>query len=206
MTDKSQVIHIVDDDAAIRDSLSILLKTSGLSAATYPDAQAFLKSYDPTGSGCLVLDIHMPVMSGLNLQEELLAVGARLPIIFITGHADVDTAVQALKAGAFDFLQKPFDYTELMALIKQALEKDRKYRTALIKQMHIRDRLQTLTPREKEVLDRIVEAKATKVIAIEMALSQRTIEIYRANIMQKIQCRSTAQLVRLISEYNCTTI
>ncbi len=204
--DKGQIIHIVDDDAAIRDSLSILLKTSGLTAATYPDAQAFLNSYDPTKSGCLVLDIHMPVMSGLNLQDELLAVGATLPIIFITGHADVDTAVKALKAGAFDFLQKPFDNTELLVLIKQALDKDQKYRAALIKQKNIRDRLQTLTPREKEVLDHIVDAKATKVIAIEMSLSQRTIEIYRANIMQKLQCRSLAQLVRIISEFNFTTI
>ena len=204
--DKAQIVHIVDDDAAIRDSLSILLKTSGLNPLTSPNAQAFLKHYDPTKSGCLVLDIHMPVMSGLNLQDELLAVGTTLPIIFITGHADVESAVQALKAGAFDFLQKPFDNTELLALIKQALEKDRKNRAALVKQKHIRDRLQTLTPREKEVLDHIVDAKATKVIAIEMTLSQRTIEIYRANIMQKMQCRSTAQLVRLISEYNCTTI
>ena len=204
--DKAQIVHIVDDDAAIRDSLSILLKTSGLNPVTYSDAQAFLKHYDPTKSGCLVLDIHMPVMSGLNLQDELLAVGTTLPIIFITGHADVESAVQALKAGAFDFLQKPFDNTELLALIKQALEKDRKNRAALVKQKHIRDRLQTLTPREKEVLDHIVDAKATKVIAIEMTLSQRTIEIYRANIMQKMQCRSTAQLVRTISEFNSTTI
>lgn len=197
-----QEVHIVDDDDAVRDSLAVFLEAAGLPTRTYPGAKAFLAAFDPYVSGCLVLDIHMPEMSGLDLQEELLAVGAALPIIFITGHADVPTAVQALKAGAFDFLQKPFDNISLLGLINRALEQDRGNRVALRQQKEVRERLRTLTPRENEVLDYIVNGKATKVIAMELELSKRTVEIYRANVMQKMQARSIAQLVRKVSEAN----
>lgn len=200
--DTTQQIHIIDDDEAVRDSLRLFLEAAGLPAATYPDAANFLGSYDPTFAGCLVLDIMMPSMDGLHLQEELMAVGATLPIIFITGHADVPTAVQALKAGAYDFLQKPFDNIQLLGLINKALEDDRNNRAAQRQQLEIRERLETLTPREREVLDYILNGKATKVIAYELELSQRTVEIYRANVMQKMQSRSVAQLVRMVSEFN----
>ncbi len=216
-----QIVHIVDDDEAVRDSLSVLLnshglmtstypdaksflESSGMTSLTYPDTETFLESFDPTLSGCLVLDIQMPEMSGLHLQEELVAVGSTLPIIFLTGHAEVNAAVQALKSGAFDFLEKPFDHNTFVALVKQALEKDKKNRAALLKQREVYELLKTLTPRERQVLNHVMDAKATKVIAIEMGLSQRTIEIYRANVMQKMQSRSIAQLVRVISEFNST--
>jgi len=203
--DAIQVIHIVDDDEAIRDSLGTFLETAGFTSRGYDTAEAFLDSFDPAMAGCLILDIRMPDMDGLDLQEELLAVGATLPIIFITGHADVPTAVQALKAGAFDFLQKPFDNVQLLGLINKALEADRNNRASEQQQREIRERLQSLTPREKEVLDYIVNGKATKVIAIELELSQRTVEIYRANVMQKMQSRSIAQLVKMISELKASS-
>ena len=198
----NQVIHIVDDDESVRDSLGIFLDTAGLVAQGYANAEAFLDAFEPTMSGCLILDIQMPDMSGLHLQEELVAVGATLPIIFVTGHADVPTAVQALKAGAFDFLQKPFDNVRLLGLINKALTTDSNNRAALKQQTEINQRLQSLTPREKEVLDFIINGKATKVIAIELELSQRTVEIYRANVMQKMQSRSIAELVRMVSDVN----
>lgn len=202
MPQTEQNVFIVDDDPAIRDSLEVFLDAAGLPTRAWSDAESFLDDYNQNMSGCLLLDIRMPAMSGLSLQEDLVAVGATLPVIFITGHADVPTAVQALKAGAFDFIEKPFDNAQLLELVRKAFARDREEREALNQQREIKERLQSLTPREAEVLDYIVNGKATKVIAIELSLSQRTVEIYRANVMQKMQARSVAQLVKLISEFN----
>jgi FixJ family two-component response regulator len=199
-----QTVHIIDDDEAVRDSLGLFLLAAGLRVSIYPDAERFLNDYYPDMSGCLVLDVQMPSLSGLVLQEELLAIGSTLPIIFITGHADVPMAVQALKAGACEFLQKPFEKAVLLGHVRRALEEDVRNRQALGQQHQIRERLKTLTPRESEVLDYIVNGKATKVIAIELSLSQRTVEIYRANVMQKMQSRSVAQLVRMLSEFHAS--
>lgn len=196
----TQRVLIVDDDEAVLDSLRLFLEAAGLAVDTWTDPTAFLADWQPERRGCLLLDCRMPSMSGLDLQEGLLAVGSSLPIIFITGHADVPTAVQALKAGAFDFLQKPFDQADLLDLIRQAFALDQ--RNAQLREQHreLRERLASLTPREREVLDGVVEGKATKVIALDLKLSQRTVDIYRANVMQKMQTRSLAQLVRSVAE------
>lgn len=197
-----QVVHIVDDDEAVSDSLQLFLQAAGLNTVTYSSAQDFLDAYRHEHAGCLLLDIHMPDMSGLHLQQELLAVGSTLPIIFVTGHASVSTAVQALKAGAFDFIEKPFDNLQLLGMVNRALEQDRQNRALLVQQTAVQERLQALTPRETEVLDYLLNGKATKVIALELELSHRTVEIYRANVMQKMQSRSIAHLVKMVSGFH----
>jgi FixJ family two-component response regulator len=195
------MIYIIDDDEAVLDSLGIFLQAAGLKTRSWSNPRNFLDDYRHDWCGCLVLDIRMPAISGLGLQEELLAIGSTLPIIFITGHGDVPTAVQAMKAGAFEFIQKPFAHQTLLDHIRRALELDIQKREAMAEQHEIKERLKTLTPRETEVLDYVINGKATKVIAIEMSLSQRTVEIYRANVMQKMQSKSVAQLVRMLSEF-----
>lgn len=195
-----QTAYIIDDDEAVLDSLAVFLRASGIKARTWSAPQAFLDAYRHDWCGCLILDIRMPAISGLGLQEELVAIGSTLPIIFITGHGDVPTAVQAMKAGAFEFVEKPFDHATLLDHIRRAFELDVQKREALGQQRQIRERLETLTPREAEVLDYVINGKATKVIAIELSLSQRTVEIYRANVMHKMQSKSVAQLVRMLSE------
>jgi two-component system, LuxR family, response regulator FixJ len=196
----NETVYIVDDDAAILDSLAMMLGLAGFLVASYADPETFLDEFDPNWRGCLVLDIHMPSMSGLGLQQDLLAIGSCLPIIFMSGRADVPTAVQALKAGAFDFLQKPFDKDRFVQLIQRAITANRLQHQQVRQQRVLKERLESLTPRETEVLDGMLNGKATKVIAIELSLSQRTVEIYRANVMQKMQTKSLAQLVRMISE------
>lgn len=195
------MVYVIDDDEAVLDSLSIFLHAVGLKNRTYANPQNFLADYHHEMCGCLVLDIQMPALSGLGLQEELVAIGSMLPIIFITGHGDVPTAVQAMKAGAFEFIEKPFAQQLLLTHIGRAFALDNDNRQAMRQQQQIRERLDTLTPREAEVLNYIVTGKATKVIAIELSLSQRTVEIYRANVMQKMQSRSVAQLVNMLSEF-----
>jgi len=199
VTGRNLTVFIVDDDQAVRSALADLVDSVGLSAETYATAHDFLSNYTPECSGCLVLDIRMPSMSGLELQDELTRRGAILPIIFITAHGDVPMAVQAMRQGAQDFIQKPFRDQDLLDRINRALEtaaQDRESRreTQLVKQ-HIHE----LTPREREVLTMIVAGKANKVIAIEMGLSQRTVEVHRANVMNKLQVRSLADLVRVVT-------
>lgn len=193
-------VYVIDDDEAVLDSLDLFLQAAGLQTSTYTDPRDFLSAHHRDMCGCLILDIRLPAISGLGLQEELIAIGSTLPIIFITGHGDVPTAVQAMKAGAFEFIEKPFSQQFLLECILRALELDGRRRLAMGHQQRIRQRLETLTPRETEVLDHIVNGKASKVIASEMCLSQRTVEIYRANIMQKMQSKSVAQLVKMFSE------
>jgi FixJ family two-component response regulator len=194
-----QVVYVIDDDEAVRDSLAMFLSAAGLVSKTYADPLHFLAEQPRSLAGCLILDIRLPAISGLHLQEELAAIGATLPIIFITGHGDVPTAVQAMKAGAFEFIEKPFSQDLLLDHIRRAFALDSHKRETLDRQQAIRALRDTLTPRESEVLERIIEGKASKVIAAELGLSQRTVEIYRANIMQKMQSKSVAQLVRMLS-------
>ena len=163
-------------------------------------AQEFLDAYSEDRAGCLVLDIRMPGMSGLELQQKLNEKHSILPIIFITGHGDVPMAVEAMQAGAVDFIQKPFRDQDLIDRINQALEKDSSNRAALGERNDIRRRLETLTPREREVLDLVVHGKANKVIAGDLKLSQRTVEIHRARVMEKMQASSLAHLVRMVLE------
>mgnify|MGYP001373191464 CR=1 FL=1 len=194
-----QIVYVIDDDEAVRDSLQLLLTSSGFKTRLYADPLHFLAERPQNRAGCLILDIELPAISGLHLQEELIAVGSTLPIIFITGHGDVPTAVQAMKAGAFEFIEKPFSHAHLLEQIRRAFALDVQKRQQMAREQMLRERLATLTPREREVLEHMVEGKASKVIAAELGLSQRTIEIYRANIMQKMQSKSVAQLVRMLS-------
>jgi two-component system, LuxR family, response regulator FixJ len=193
-------IFIVDDDSAVRDALKLLLRSVGQAVETYGSAPEFLDTYSPDRPGCLVLDIRMPGMSGLELQQKLNERHSILPIIFITGHGDVPMAVEAMQAGAVDFIQKPFRDQDLIDRINQALEKDGNNRAALGERNDIRRRLETLTPREREVLDLVVHGKANKVIAGDLKLSQRTVEIHRARVMEKMQASSLAHLVRMVLE------
>jgi two-component system response regulator FixJ len=193
-------VFIVDDDAAVRDALKFLLRSVGHPVEAFASALEFLDAYRDDRPGCLVLDIRMPGMSGLELQEKLVERRSILPIIFITGHGDVPMAVEAMQAGAMDFIQKPFRDQDLLDRINQALEKDAKNRAALGELNLIRERLASLTPREREVMDLVVHGKANKVIAGDLDLSQRTVEIHRARVMEKMQAASLAHLVRMVIE------
>jgi FixJ family two-component response regulator len=200
MKDQPATVCIVDDDEAVRASLKLLLRTLGLPALAYSSAQEFLADFDPQRRGCLLLDMRMPGMSGMDLQQELNARGALVPIIFITGHGDVPMAVEAMQQGAMDFLQKPFRDQDLLDRINKALEKDRIGRELLGNRDALRARIGSLTPRERQVMQLIVAGKANKVIAAQLQLSQRTVEIHRAHVMEKVGANSLAHLVRMAVE------
>ena len=191
-------VFIVDDDDAVRDSLTLLLRSVKLNAETYDSAQAFLETCDLDRSGCIVLDVRMPGMSGLELAEQLRQRQVELPILFITGHGDVPMAVQAMRLGAVDFIQKPFRDSDLLDRIFGAIEQDRDNRQRNDRRRAVRQRLATLTPRECQVLERLLDGKANKVIASELDVSQRTVEIHRARVMEKMQADSVAMLVRIV--------
>ena len=190
-------VFVVDDDAAARGSLRMLLKSLGLHAVACDSGAAFLAAYDPEQPGCLLLDVRMPGMSGPELQQQLNARGAILPVIFITGHGDVAMAVEAMRHGASDFLQKPFRDQELLDRVQRALKRDAAHRAELARLHEIRDRIESLTPREREVLALLSRGSPNKVMAHELGISQRTIEIHRARIMEKMNAPSLAQLVRM---------
>jgi two-component system, LuxR family, response regulator FixJ len=193
-------VFVVDDDEAVRGSLRLLFKSVGLPMQPFASAQDFLSAYDAQHPGCLVLDIRMPGMSGLDLQERLSLSGAIIPIIFITGHGDVPMAVQAMRHGAFDFLQKPFRDQDLIDRVQRAFEKDNANRVHLSKRDRIRERFESLTAREKEVLRLVTGGKANKVIAGNLGVSHRTVEIHRARVMEKMEAHSLAELVRMTIE------
>jgi len=198
MKEKPATVFVVDDDEAVRTSLRLLLKSVGLPVETCASAQEFLDRFDADRPGCLVLDIRMPGMSGLELQERLNAMHAMIPVVFITGHGDVPMAVEAMQHGAVDFIQKPFRDQDLLDRINQALEKDRENRAGLHARDTIRARIAELTPREREVLDLVTAGKANKVIAGDLNVSQRTVEIHRARVMEKMEASSLAHLVRMV--------
>jgi len=193
----NQVVFIVDDDKAVRDSLRLLMKSVGLDTKTFASGREFLEEYQPETCGCLVLDIRMPGMSGLELQEQLVAKGIDLPIIFITGHGDVPMAVQAMKRGATDFIQKPFRDQELLDRVNDALKYSRSDRQHSVEKNETMRRVDTLTPRELEIMNMIVDGKASKVIAIDLGVSQRTVETHRARVMEKMDARSLAHLIQM---------
>jgi FixJ family two-component response regulator len=192
------LIYVVDDDAAVRDSLTLLLRAVGLTGQAFSSAAEFLQNYDPEQHGCLVADIRMPGMSGLDLQDELNRLGAHIPLIFITGHGDVPMAVDAMKSGALDFIEKPFRDQELLDRVNQAVSWDKERRTRNLETLAIRERLAALTPRETEVMERVVQGQANKVIAMDLGVSQRTVEIHRARVMEKMEVRSVAKLVHAV--------
>ncbi len=197
MSERSTTVFVVDDDEAIRDSLDVLLKTVGLNATTFGSGDEFLEAYDAGWEGCILLDIRMPGTSGMEVQKRLAESGCRLPIIFITGHGDIPMAVEAMHVGAFDFIQKPFRDQDLLDRIDEALatRQEQEQQTARKKTIH--KQFQTLTPREREVMQLVVHGAANKVIAMDLDVSQRTVEIHRSRVMEKMQARSLAELVRM---------
>ena len=195
-------VFIVDDDEAVRESLVFLLKSVSRKAESFASAQQFLDQYSPTRPGCLLLDIRMPGMSGLDLQEKLNEMHCILPIIFITGHGDVPVAVKAIQAGAADFIQKPFEDSELLSRIEEVLKEEADNRDVLIERTVILKNIESLTGRETQVMEQVVEGKANKMIAYNLNVSQRTVEIHRANVMDKMQAKSLAHLVRLVMKAN----
>jgi two-component system response regulator FixJ len=195
---KNPLVMVVDDDSGIRNAMRALLKSVGLESMQYASAQDFLAAYQPSQSGCLVLDIRMPGMSGLELQQQLNLRGAVIPVIFMTGHGDIPMAVEAMQHGAFDFLQKPFRDQDLLDRIQRAIVKDGELRQSLGEHARIKAHLESLTPREREVLDLMTQGKQNKVIAQDLGVSPRTIEIHRARVMEKMNAQSVAELVRMM--------
>jgi two-component system, LuxR family, response regulator FixJ len=196
-TKRKPVIYIVDDDDGMRRALTVLMTTVGYQPMAFSRPADFLAKYDPNQPSCLVLDVRMPEMSGLEVQQQLNRNGALLPVILVTGHGDIPMAVQAMKDGAFDFLQKPFRDQELLDRINAALKQDAQNRESVDRLADLRQRAESLTPREREVMGHVVDGKANKVIAIDLGLSERTVEIHRANVMEKMAARSVAHLVKM---------
>ncbi len=198
MAEAKPRVFIVDDDHGVRESVSILMRSIGVESETFQSADDFLEQYDSEKPGCLVLDVRMPGMSGLELQERLASVRSTLPIIFVSAHGDVPMAVEAVKAGAADFVQKPFRDQELIDKIQEAFVENARVREKLQDRSRHADRLASLTPREREVMEKVVEGNANKVIAIDLGLSQRTVEIHRARVMSKMEVDSVSQLVQMV--------
>lgn len=194
-----QTVYVIDDDEPVRDALGMLIRSIGLEVKTYESAVAFLEHYDGEDRGCLVLDIRMPLMSGLELQDELISRHSTLPIIFISGHGDIPMAVKAVKKGAMDFFSKPFHDQELLDGVQSALRENLDINEKVTNQIRIASRRATLTKRENQVLALIAEGVANKVIAIDLNISQRTVEVHRASVMEKMQAKSIAQLVKMVS-------
>ena len=195
--DSTPTVFIVDDDAAIRFAMQALMDSVNLNHEIFASADEFLEKIAGQRPGCLVLDIRMPGLGGLELQGELIKRGNTLPIIFITGHGDVPMAVEAMQKGAVDFIQKPFRDQELLDRIREALATDEERREAQQHHAEVAHRLERLTNREREVFDLVVTGKPNKVIAYELGVSQRTVEIHRARVMEKMQARSLADLVKM---------
>jgi two-component system response regulator FixJ len=191
------VVHVVDDDAAVRDSLALLLQSAGLDVRTYPSGAQLLAASPIPGCGCILTDVRMPDIDGLTLQRRLAELGNPLPVIVMTGHGDVPIAVAALKAGAADFLEKPFDEERLIQVVNDALAASVQARQRDVATEEIAARLATLTPKEHEVLDRLVTGQPNKIIAYELGSSPRTVEVHRARVMEKMAARSVADLVHM---------
>ena len=190
-------VFIVDDDSSVRDALGLLLGIHDYRLALFADADSFLKALKPHWHGCLLLDIRMPGMDGLTLQKRLLELGCDLPVVIMTGHGDVDSAREAFRAMAVDFLEKPLDGARLLAAIAEAFERQRQAADAAASRSQIQRRLDGLTPREREVMARVVAGRHNREIAAELAISPRTVEVHKARMMDKLGVASVAELVRL---------
>lgn len=196
MTD-NLTVFIVDDDPSVRDALGLLLGVHDYRLAVFADADSFLRALKPHWHGCLLLDIRMPGMDGLSLQKKLLELGCDLPVVIMTGHGDVDSAREAFRALAVDFLEKPLDGARLLAAIAEAFERQRQAADAAASRSQIQRRLDGLTPREREVMARVVAGRHNREIAAELAISPRTVEVHKARMMDKLGVASVAELVRL---------
>jgi two-component system response regulator FixJ len=194
------VVHVIDDDDAVRDSLRFLIECAGHTVRDYSSAKAFLEALGPAGTpapGCIVTDVRMPEMTGVELMQRLKELAISEPMIVVTGHADVPMAIQAMKAGATDFIEKPFDDETILSAVEGALAARNQSIAADQEQREAQARIATLSDREREVLDGLVEGKANKIIAFDLGISVRTVEVYRAHVMTKMQVKSLSELVRL---------
>lgn len=197
-TKHTQTVFVVDDDPAMRDAMATLLQTTGLPTRTFASAREFLDTFHPETRGCLLLDVRMPDMSGLELHRHLSSQGATIPVILVTAHGDVPMAVQAIKEGAFDFIEKPFHEERLLQRVHACLATDTELASQEESQSAARERLEQLSARELEVLDGIMAGQQSKVIAEKLGISPRTVDVHRTNILKKAQVRSVAELVRLV--------
>jgi FixJ family two-component response regulator len=200
-----QIVYIVDDEAPVRKSLSALTKSVGYESKTFDSAESFVEAFDTLESGCLLLDVCMPGLSGLELQEKLRKRHIQIPTIIISGHADVPMAVRAMKSGAADFIEKPFRSEELLVRIRQCMAGEFKRRQSARRQREAESRLASLTPREEDVMRGIVEGQRNKQIAADLGLSARTVEAHRASIMEKLKARTVSDVVRQVLASNGLT-
>ena len=192
-------VFVVDDDEAVRRFLNGLIASVGLKVETYASAQEFLDAHEPGRPGCLLLDIRMPGMSGLELQKVLVERNIRIPVIILTGHGDVQVAVHAMKAGAVDFIEKPFNNELLLDRIQKAVAESVQADTSRVKRVEIARRMDLLTPREHQVLDMVADGETNKAIARRLDISEKTVEIHRAHVMEKMQAKSLADLVKIMA-------
>jgi FixJ family two-component response regulator len=198
--DKGAVVYVVDDDSAVRESLDSLLRSAGFQVEIFESASEFFDSMRPEKPGCVVLDVRLPGLSGLDLQGELIKAGVHIPIVFITGHGDIPMTVRAMKAGAVEFLTKPFQENDLLDAIRQAIRDDRAARQARAEVAELRDRFNSLTPREREVMRYVVDGLLNKQIAAMLGTSEVTVKLQRGHAMQKMQAQSVADLVRMAAK------
>jgi two-component system, LuxR family, response regulator FixJ len=195
--DPRQLVYVIDDDAAVRDSMGMLLESADLPYRCFDSAQGFLQEHDGSQRGCLVLDIRMPGMTGIDLQQRLSEIGSSLPIIFITGHGDVPMAVEAMRRGAFDFLRKPVNEEGFIERIAHAFERETGDWRQKLDREQARQRIATLSEREREVFELVAEGLANKLVASELGISERTVEVHRSQVMKKLDAKTLAQLVRI---------
>lgn len=197
MHPRGLTVFIVEDEQSVRDALSLLLGLHGFAVAVFADAGSFLKAYRPDWAGCVLLDIRMPGMDGLALQKRLEELGCRMPVIIMTGHGDVDSARQAFRAQAVDFLEKPLDQDRLMNAVQEAFQRQSEYKQTTASRAAISRQLEKLTPRELEVMHHVVAGKHNRDIALELGISVRTVEVHKARMMTKLEAESVADLVRI---------
>ena len=198
------IVYVIDDDESARHSLEFLLDVAGVRVRSFASADAFLKAAPPVVGACVVTDVRMPGMNGIELAEELKRRGGQVPVIVITGHADVPLAIQAMKAGVADFIEKPFDDQVMLAAIRNALAQHAGDEGAAAERQVVLDRIASLSPREREVMDGLVAGKANKAIAFDLDISARTVEVYRANLMMKMQAKTLSELVRMVTIVSVT--
>jgi FixJ family two-component response regulator len=197
---EAQTVYVVDDDGSTREVLAWLMKRHAIACETFADAKSFLERYRSGAPGCLVLDLHMPGMSGLDVQRVLKKQGVQIPVIFLSGRADISTAVEAVKSGAFDFIEKPFDYKRIVALVRECLVRDLQLREERGRRELLAARIAQLTQREREVMERVVAGHPNRVIGEQLDISIKTVEAHRAHIMEKLEVNSVAELVQAVME------